>query len=212
MRLNGQRRWAAAGVVVACAVAAFGVAVSAPAGAAPGCRVDYTASNWGGGGFGGKVKITNLGDALSNWTLKFSFPSGQRVTQGWSANWTQSGADVTATSMSWNGSLGTGAATEIGFNGSYSGTNTDPATFTLNGTTCTGVVPPTSTTTTTTTTGNPDPGSRVDNPYVGAKQYVNPDWAAKAAAEPGGSRVANQPTGVWIDRIAAITGTVDGRG
>ena len=28
----------------------------------------------------------------------------------------------------------------------------------------------------------------VDNPYAGAKGYVNPDWSAKAAAEPGGSR------------------------
>ena len=65
---------------------------------------------------------------------------------------------------------------------------------------------------TTTSDPNPDPGNRVDNPYVGARQYVNPDWSAKAAAEPGGSRVANQPTGVWIDRIAAITGTVDSRG
>ncbi|RAS66993.1 cellulose 1,4-beta-cellobiosidase [Lentzea atacamensis] len=215
MRLNGQRRWAAAGVVVATAVATFGVALSAPAGAAPGCRVDYTANNWGGGGFGGKVKITNLGDAMSSWTLKFTFPGTQRVTQGWSANWSQSGANVTATSMSWNGNLGTGASTEIGFNGSYSGTNTDPASFSLNGTVCTGVQPPTSTTTTTTTTttsGNPNPGTRVDNPYVGAKQYINPDWSAKAAAEPGGSRVANQPTGVWMDRIAAITGTVDSRG
>ncbi|PWK85599.1 cellulose 1,4-beta-cellobiosidase [Lentzea atacamensis] len=212
MRLNGQRRWAAAGVVVATAVATFGVALSAPAGAAPGCRVDYTANNWGGGGFGGKVKITNLGDAMSSWTLKFTFPGTQRVTQGWSANWSQSGANVTATSMSWNGNLGTGASTEIGFNGSYSGTNTDPASFSLNGTVCTGVQPPTSTTTTTTTSGNPNPGTRVDNPYVGAKQYINPDWSAKAAAEPGGSRVANQPTGVWMDRIAAITGTVDSRG
>ena len=41
---------------------------------------------------------------------------------------------------------------------------------------------------------------------------MNPDWSAKAAAEPGGSRVANQPTGVWLDRIAAIAGTVDGMG
>ncbi len=216
MRLNGQRRWAAAGVVVATAVATFGVALSAPAGAAPGCRVDYTANNWGGGGFGAAVKITNLGDAVSGWTLKFTFPGSQRVTQGWSATWTQSGADVTAANASWNGSLGTGASVDIGFNGSYTGsTNANPATFTLNGTTCTGLVPPTTTTTTTTTTTsdpNPDPGNRVDNPYVGARQYVNPDWSAKAAAEPGGSRVANQPTGVWIDRIAAITGTVDSRG
>ena len=217
MKLNGQRRWAAAGVVVATAVATFGVALSAPpAGAAPGCRVDYTANNWGGGGFGGKVKITNLGDALSSWTLKFSFPGTQKVSQGWSANWSQSGADVTATSMSWNGSLGSGAAAEIGFNGSYTGsTNADPTSFSLNGTVCTGQQPPT-TTTTTTTTGDPGPGpgpgNRVDNPYVGAKMYVNPDWSAKAAAEPGGSRVANQSTGVWIDRIAAITGTVDSRG
>ncbi len=214
MRLNGRRRVAAAGVVVATAVATFGVALSAPAGAAPGCRVDYTANNWGGGGFGGKVKITNLGDAVSSWTLKFSFPGSQRVTQGWSATWSQSGADVTAASMSWNGNLGTGGSTEIGFNGSYTGsTNADPASFSLNGTLCTGQQPPTSTTTTTTTTDPiPDPGNRVDNPYVGAKQYVNPDWSAKAAAEAGGSRVANQPTGVWIDRIAAITGTVDSRG
>ncbi|MGW6935972.1 glycoside hydrolase family 6 protein [Lentzea sp. NPDC054927] len=213
MRLNGQRRWAAAGVAVAIAVATFGVALSAPAGAAPGCRVDYKANNWGGGGFGAAVKITNLGDAVSNWTLKFSFPGAQRVTQGWSATWTQSGADVTAANASWNGSLGTGASVDIGFNGSYTGsTNADPATFTLNGTVCTGLQPPTTTTTTTTSDPNPDPGNRVDNPYAGAKQYVNPDWSAKAAAEPGGSRVANQPTGVWIDRIAAITGTVDSRG
>jgi len=214
MRLNGQRRWAAAGVVVATAVATFGVALSAPpAGAAPGCRVDYTANNWGGGGFGGKVKITNLGDAMSSWTLKFAFPGTQKVSQGWSATWSQSGANVTAASMSWNGSLGTGASTEIGFNGSYTGsTNADPASFSLNGTVCTGQQPPTTTTTTDDPGPGPGPGNRVDNPYVGAKSYVNPDWSAKAAAEPGGSRVANQSTGVWVDRIAAITGTVDSRG
>ncbi|MFI6350181.1 glycoside hydrolase family 6 protein [Streptomyces sp. NPDC050560] len=48
---------------------------------------------------------------------------------------------------------------------------------------------------------------RVDNPYDGATVYVNPDWSAKAAAEPGGEAVANEPTGVWMDRIAAIEGT-----
>ncbi|AUS81038.1 glycosyl hydrolase family 6 [Actinoalloteichus sp. AHMU CJ021] len=48
--------------------------------------------------------------------------------------------------------------------------------------------------------------ARVDNPYVGADVYVNPEWSANAAAEPGGSAVADQPTGVWMDRIAAIEG------
>jgi cellulose 1,4-beta-cellobiosidase len=46
-----------------------------------------------------------------------------------------------------------------------------------------------------------------DNPYVGARAYVNPQWSAKALAEPGGDRVANQPTAVWLDSIAAIQGT-----
>ncbi|HET6213766.1 MAG TPA: glycoside hydrolase family 6 protein [Micromonosporaceae bacterium] len=53
---------------------------------------------------------------------------------------------------------------------------------------------------------------RVDNPYVGAGVYNNPDWRARVLAEPGGSRVANQPTGVWIDRIAAIAGTTGAMG
>ncbi|ADD42622.1 glycoside hydrolase family 6 protein [Stackebrandtia nassauensis] len=48
--------------------------------------------------------------------------------------------------------------------------------------------------------------ARVDNPYAGARPYVNPEWSAKAAAEPGGSAIADQPTGVWLDRIAAIEG------
>jgi cellulose 1,4-beta-cellobiosidase len=55
----------------------------------------------------------------------------------------------------------------------------------------------------------PSGGARVDNPFSGARGYVNPEWSAKAAAEPGGSRVSNQPTAVWLDRIAAIAGTPD---
>jgi cellulose 1,4-beta-cellobiosidase len=53
--------------------------------------------------------------------------------------------------------------------------------------------------------GSGGPG-RVANPYVGAGVYNNPQWRARAMAEPGGSRIANQPTGVWLDRISAIAG------
>ncbi|MFG3140343.1 glycoside hydrolase family 6 protein [Streptomyces sp. NPDC048211] len=49
--------------------------------------------------------------------------------------------------------------------------------------------------------------ARVDNPYVGATAYVNPDWSAKAAAEPGGAAIADTPAFVWMDRIAAIEGS-----
>ncbi|MGP4114525.1 glycoside hydrolase family 6 protein [Streptomyces sp. 4N509B] len=51
----------------------------------------------------------------------------------------------------------------------------------------------------------PSTFQRVDNPYEGAEVYVNPDWSANASAS-GGQAIADQPTAVWLDRIAAITG------
>ncbi|MEW1612570.1 MULTISPECIES: glycoside hydrolase family 6 protein [unclassified Streptomyces] len=54
--------------------------------------------------------------------------------------------------------------------------------------------------------------ARVDNPYAGATPYVNPDWSARAAAEPGGDAIADEPSFVWMDRIAAIDGTPGARG
>ncbi|MEE6262380.1 glycoside hydrolase family 6 protein [Plantactinospora sonchi] len=47
---------------------------------------------------------------------------------------------------------------------------------------------------------------RVDNPYLGATAYVNPEWSARARTEPLGAAVADQPTAVWLDRIGAIDG------
>lgn len=53
------------------------------------------------------------------------------------------------------------------------------------------------------------PHERVGNPYVGGAGYVNPEWQAKAMSELGGERIANTPTAVWLDRIAAIEGTAN---
>lgn len=137
MRLLARRRRTA--MVAATALVIGGVALPAGAAqAAPACDVTYATSDWN-NGFTATVTIKNLGDALNNWSLKFAFPnSSQRVTQGWSAKWSQSGSEVTATNESWNGSLPTGASTSIGFNGSYSGSNPKPTAFTLNGVACNG--------------------------------------------------------------------------
>ncbi|MFC0098757.1 glycoside hydrolase family 48 protein [Micromonospora marina] len=126
-------------MVAATALVIGGVALPAGAAqAAPACDVTYATTDWN-NGFTANVTIKNLGDALNNWSLKFAFPnSSQRVTQGWSAKWSQSGSEVTATNESWNGSLPTGASTSIGFNGSYSGSNPKPTAFTLNGVACNG--------------------------------------------------------------------------
>lgn len=50
------------------------------------------------------------------------------------------------------------------------------------------------------------PPAHVDNPYVAATGYVNPQWSALARSEPGGERVAANPTAVWLDSIASIEG------
>jgi endo-1,4-beta-xylanase len=103
------------------------------------CVVGYNASNWGGGGgFTATVTISNTGAApVNGWTLGFTFPSGQRITPpGWAATWSQTNAAVTATNLSWNQSIAANGSIGIGFNGTYSGTNTAPTAFTLNGTAC----------------------------------------------------------------------------
>ena len=105
------------------------------------CAVKYSVSDWGNGsGFGGNVTITNSGtSAITAWSLRFSFPAGQRVVQGWNATWVQAAgsADVTATNLDWNATIQPGASVGIGFNGSYSGSNPRPEAFTLNGSPCT---------------------------------------------------------------------------
>lgn len=101
------------------------------------CQITYTTSDWS-TGFTASVTVANTGTAAVNgWTLRFTFPGSQQVTSGWSATWTQSAANVTATSMSYNGALAPGASTSVGFNGSHNGTNPKPTSFTLNGNTCT---------------------------------------------------------------------------
>ncbi|RLP99138.1 glycoside hydrolase family 6 protein [Micromonospora sp. CV4] len=200
-RLSGPRRalaLAGAGVLVAGGLVTIPVTAAQ---AATQCDIAYSANEWP-GGFTASITIKNVGDPINGWTLGWTFPnSGQRVQQGWSAEFTQSGSQVTARSLSYNGTLATGASTSIGFNGAWSGSNPKPTSFTLNGVTCNGgTTPPTT---------PPPTGSKVDNPYAGVRGYVNPEWKAKADAEPGGSRISNNPTAVWLDRIAAINGTPD---
>ncbi|NGO47124.1 glycoside hydrolase family 6 protein [Streptomyces ureilyticus] len=164
------------------------------------CTVDYKVQNQWDSGFTAAVTVTNHTAAKSSWAVKWSYAGNQKITNGWNANLSQSGNAVTAANESYNGTLSTGSSLSFGFNASYSGTNAMPTSFTLDGVTCNvdgGGGP----------TDPPDPtGPKVDNPYAGAKVYVNPEWSANARAETGGSRIANQPTGVWLDRIAAING------
>ncbi|MFF5570262.1 glycoside hydrolase family 6 protein [Streptomyces luteogriseus] len=178
------------------------------------CTVDYKVQSQWDTGFTAAVTITNNAAAKSGWTVKWSYAGNQKVTNGWNGKISQNGADVTVANEGYNGNLASGGSVSFGFNGTYSGTNSVPATFTLDGVTCNvdggGPTDPGPT-----DPGPTDPGTpsgKANNPYSGAKVYVNPEWSAKAAAEPGGSKIANQPTAVWLDRIAAINGVKGGMG
>ena len=103
------------------------------------CKVGYTITNQWQGGFGVNITITNTGTTTINgWSLQFSFPNGQTVTQLWNGTFTQSSGTVTITNVAYNGSIAPGgsASSTPGFNGTWSGTNVAPALFTLNGVTC----------------------------------------------------------------------------
>ena len=118
---------------------------------APACQVTYTQSWSGGNGFGANIVITNNGPAITNgWTLLFSFPNGQRIQNGWPVSFTQPAgrAQVTvASNADWNKSIGSGGTFTAGFNGTFSGANNAPTSFTLNGTVCNGGSNPPSDTT-----------------------------------------------------------------
>jgi cellulose 1,4-beta-cellobiosidase len=54
--------------------------------------------------------------------------------------------------------------------------------------------------------------SRMDNPFVDARWYIDPIWSGKAQAETNGSKIAGYNTAVWMDRIGAITPADGGYG
>ena len=107
-----------------------------PARRRPAARCTYVVNQWN-TGFTANVTVKNTSSsAINGWTLTFSFPSGQTVTQAWSSVTTQSGSAVTVKNAAWNGSIPAGGSQQFGFNGSHTGTNTAPSSFSLNGTAC----------------------------------------------------------------------------
>ncbi|HEV7898270.1 MAG TPA: cellulose binding domain-containing protein [Planosporangium sp.] len=101
------------------------------------CRVTYTPNTWS-NGFTADVSVSNTSSsAVNGWKLAFSFPGNQQVTSAWNATVSQSGSAVTATNASYNASIAPNGSVSFGFQGSYSGTNSSPTAFSLNGTTCT---------------------------------------------------------------------------
>jgi poly(hydroxyalkanoate) depolymerase family esterase len=102
------------------------------------CHVAYSTTSQWTGGFTASVTITNTGTAaISSWTLKFTFLGDQHITSAWNGTASQSGENVTITNASYNGTIAPGGNTSAGFQGTWTNNDAAPASFTVNGTTCT---------------------------------------------------------------------------
>jgi hypothetical protein len=105
--------------------------------------VTYTISNSWQGGFTAAVTITDAGaTAINGWTLTYAYSGNQQLSSGWNGTWSQSGENVTVTNPGWATTIAAGASYTTDANFTYSGTNTNPTAFAVNGTTCTGADQP----------------------------------------------------------------------
>ncbi|MBB2747346.1 UNVERIFIED_ORG: pectate lyase [Microbispora rosea subsp. rosea] len=196
-------RLAAAAAAITLAAPALAVAV--PAQAATGCAVTYTTSDWQ-GGFTATITIQNLGGAINGWTLGFAFPAGsQKVTNGWSATYRQSGQNVTAMSVDYNAAIATGASVSIGFNGTWSGSNPKPVSFSLNGVACTGstTTPTSGPTSTPTATPTSSPTPTV-TPTAGDCDDRLVGWASVAGSGAGTTTGGGNATPQTITTLADL--------
>ena len=101
------------------------------------CHVTYAKTSEWPGGFTANVTINNTGTtAINGWTLGFTFPGDQKITNAWSATTSQNGEAVTATNANYNGSIAPGANTSFGFQGTFTTNDNSPTAFTLNGSAC----------------------------------------------------------------------------
>ncbi|WP_434739492.1 cellulose binding domain-containing protein [Micromonospora sp. SH-82] len=188
-----RRRRLTAATLAACtaAMVTAGVVTAVSAQAAAGCQVGYRVTGQWQGGFTATITVKNLGDAIDGWRLGWSFPAGQAVTQAWGFTAAPTRGAVVATNVDYNAAIPTNATIEVGFNGSWNNsTNPAPSTFTLNGTTCTGSVAPTTgpaTTPPTPTTPPPNPTTPPPTPGPGVPYSSTPDGFAGAAGTTGGA-------------------------
>jgi hypothetical protein len=102
------------------------------------CNVVYTITPQSSSAFGATIALENTGTtAWTGWTLQWIFANGQTISSLWNGIETQTGALVTVTNESYNGSIAAGGSvTNIGFNGALVAGNAVPTAFAVNGNLC----------------------------------------------------------------------------
>ncbi|WP_328415875.1 PHB depolymerase family esterase [Micromonospora sp. NBC_00389] len=100
------------------------------------CRIGYAVNAWN-TGLTASVTITNTGAApVNGWALTFTLPTGQRITNGWNAQYSPASGAATARNVSYNAAIAPNASVDIGFQATHEGGTGKPSSFALNGVAC----------------------------------------------------------------------------
>src|ERR1035437_9692104 len=204
-----------AAVALGAALAVIGVSLvgTAPAQAAASpCTVTYVNANDWGTGFTANVTIGSS-TAVNGWTLSWTFPGNQVLTNGWNGTFTQTGQSVSVKNASYNGTIGAGGTVGIGFQASYSGANVKPTAFALNGIACGGSptpAPSTPASPTASLSTRPSPTasvSRPASPTASLSRSPSPTASLSRSASPTASPSGSQYTGfaTWFSGIGGTS-------
>jgi len=101
------------------------------------CHVTYTRNSEWPGNFTAQVVIANTGtSAINGWSLTFTFPGDQKVTNNFNGGFSMSGENATLTNASYNGTIPAGSSITDGFQGTFTSNDASPTSFSVNGTAC----------------------------------------------------------------------------
>ncbi|WP_084105637.1 glycosyl hydrolase 53 family protein [Demequina sp. NBRC 110056] len=103
----------------------------------PICEIDSFVNGQWPGGFISQVWISNISDeAIDGWELSWTFAGDEQITQLWSGDLTQEGADVTVENLAWNAQIKPGKRITFGYLGSTADGALPIDAFTMNGQPC----------------------------------------------------------------------------
>ena len=182
------------------------IAASSAAAATVSCSVSYSVSNDWGSGFTAAATITDTGTAaIQPWTLTYTTTGNQTLQSGWNGTWSQSGHTVTVSAPSWSTSIAAGGSVTTNANFGYSGTNSAPTGFAVNGVAC----GPSSTSTPTTAPPTTAPPTTAP-PTTAPPTTAPPTTAPPTTTPPGGSAPALHVSGNKLVNASGSTVTLHG--
>jgi endoglucanase len=104
-----------------------------PAAGTPSCEITYSVESSWTGGFTANVTVTNTGTGpFGGWTVNWTFPGDQTITNLWDGYYAQSGESVSAHDyFGTNQTIAAGSSTTFGFQGTWNASDAVPTSFTM---------------------------------------------------------------------------------